>query len=86
MFADKSSSFSTRKINKRPSFDPNAPAGMKIVPHARTLDPDPRIFRSVCLEPEKNRAASGGKKEEKKRKRRKASTVLVKPRDFRQVL
>lgn len=26
MFADKSSSFSTRKINKRPSFEPNAPS------------------------------------------------------------
>jgi len=68
MFADKSSSFSTGKINKRPSFDPNAPAGMKIVPHARILDPDPRIFRSVCLEPEKNRAASGEKKKKKKGK------------------
>jgi len=71
MFADKSSSFSTGKINKRPSFDPNAPAGMKIVPHAWTLDPDPRIFRSACLEPEKKPYSTGGKK---KRKRRKASS------------
>lgn len=48
MFADKSSSFSTRKINKRPSFSPNAPPGMKIVPHARTLDPDPDDFWIFC--------------------------------------
>lgn len=38
--------FQQGKSTNVPSFDPNAPPGMKIVPHARTLDPDPEDFES----------------------------------------
>lgn len=33
---------------QRPSFSPNALPRMKIVPHARTLDPDPDDFWIFC--------------------------------------